>query len=171
MAGLQYQLMSVADDLANSLEDEKSISKAEKSAKKYIDSKKEKLRAKSGSTHKSNYVPSTSPSLCAFNDDSSKFFCRPSSFQVRQASFFPATALLAAWKDTGETTAPTTCLQEDQISAVNDYFEFEQSSSASLFKVGSLRDNVEFWSNSIHTSEFVIDAVVKGYKASCAIEN
>ena len=48
------------------------------------------------------------------------------------------------WKDTGETTAPISFLQEDQISQLIDVFDFEKSSDSCLFKVGSLRDNADF---------------------------
>ena len=41
----------VTDDLADTPEDERRISKAEKSAKKSIDSKREKSRVKSGSAN------------------------------------------------------------------------------------------------------------------------
>ena len=47
----------VTDDLADTFEDERRISKAEKSAKKALASKREKSRVKSGSTnYKSNHA-------------------------------------------------------------------------------------------------------------------
>ena len=47
----------VTDDLADTPEDERRISKAEKSAKKALDSKREKSRVKSGSAnYKSNHA-------------------------------------------------------------------------------------------------------------------
>ena len=51
---------------------------------------------------------------------------------------------LVDWKDTGETTAPISYLQEDQISQPSDGFDFERSSDSCLFKVGSLREHVDF---------------------------
>ena len=66
------------------------------------------------------------------------------------------------WKDTGETTAPISFLQEDQISQPSDVFDFEKSSDSCLFKVGSLREHVDFWSNSIRASDF--DTIVEGYR-------
>ena len=64
-------------------------------------------------------------------------------------------ASLVDWKDTGETTAPISYLQEDQISQPSDVFDFEESSDSCLFKVGSLREHVDFWSDSIRASDFV----------------
>ena len=67
-------------------------------------------------------------------------------------------------KDTGETTAPISFLQEDQISQPSDVFDFEKSSDSCLFKVGSLREHVDFWSNSIRASDFIISTIVEGYR-------
>ena len=67
-------------------------------------------------------------------------------------------------KDTGETTAPISFLQEDQISQPSDVFDFEKSSDSCLFKVGSLREHVDFWSNSIRASDFIINTIVEGYR-------
>ena len=81
----------VTDDLADTLDDERRISKAEKSAKKALESKREKLRAKSGST---NYK-SKHASLSFVSDsrrgteDAFKSFRQP--FQFRQAAFLPRT--------------------------------------------------------------------------------
>jgi len=33
-----------------------------------------------------------------------------------------------------------------------------------LFKVGSLREHVDFWSNSIRASGFIINTAVEGYR-------
>ena len=55
-------------------------------------------------------------------------------------------ASVVDWKDTGETTAPISFLQEDQISQPSDVFYFENSSDSCLFKVSSLREHVDFWS-------------------------
>lgn len=33
-----------------------------------------------------------------------------------------------------------------------------------MFKVGSLRDHVDFWSNSIRASDFIINTIVEGYR-------
>ena len=73
-------------------------------------------------------------------------------------------ASLVDWKDTGETTAPISYLQEDQISQPSDVFDFEKSSDSCLFKVGSLREHVDFWSNSIRASDFIINTIVEGYR-------
>ncbi|CAH3148253.1 unnamed protein product, partial [Porites lobata] len=67
-------------------------------------------------------------------------------------------------KDTGETTAPISFLQEDLISQPSDVFDFEKSSGSCLFKVGSLREHVDFWSNSIRASDFIINTIVEGYR-------
>ena len=79
----------VSDDLADTPEDERRISKAEKSAKKALDSKREKWRVKSDSAnYKSNH---TSFSLVSNSrlgaDDAVKSFRQP--FQFRQAAFLP----------------------------------------------------------------------------------
>ena len=66
-------------------------------------------------------------------------------------------------KDTGETNATISFLQEDQISQPSDGFDFKKSSDSCLFKVGSLREHVDFWSNSIRASEFIINTVGEGY--------
>ena len=73
-------------------------------------------------------------------------------------------ASLVGWKDTGETTAPFSFLQEDQISHPSDAFDFEKSSASCLFKVGALREHVDFWSNSIRASDFIINTMVEGYR-------
>ncbi|CAH3141245.1 unnamed protein product, partial [Porites lobata] len=65
-------------------------------------------------------------------------------------------ASLVDRKDTGETTAPISFLQQDQISL--PIFRFL------LFKVGSLREHVDFWSNFIRASDFIISTIVKGYR-------
>ena len=67
------------------------------------------------------------------------------------------------WKDTGETTDPNSFLQEDQISQLIDVFDFEKSSDSCLFKVGSLREHADFWSNSIRASDFIVNTIVEGY--------
>ena len=80
----------VTDDLADTPEDERRISKAEKSAKKSIDSKKEKSRVKAGSAnYKFNHASLSHVSNLRFNaDDTVKSF-RPQPFQFRQAAFLP----------------------------------------------------------------------------------
>ena len=65
-------------------------------------------------------------------------------------------------KDTGETAAPISFLQEDQISQPSEAFNSENSSDSCLFKVGSLREHVDFWSNSIRASDFIINTIVEG---------
>ena len=67
-------------------------------------------------------------------------------------------------KDTGETNAPISFLQEDQISQPSDVFDLEKSSDSCLFKVVSLREHVDCWSNSIHASDFIINTIVEGYR-------
>ena len=69
-----------------------------------------------------------------------------------------------AWKDTGESTAPISFLQEDQISQPSDVFDFEKSSGSCLFKVVSFREHVGFWSNFIRASDFIINTIVEGYR-------
>ena len=76
-------------------------------------------------------------------------------------------ASLVDRKDTGETTALISFLQEDQISQPSDVlvvFFFLKSSDSCLFKVGSLREHVDFWSNSIRASDFFINTIVEGYR-------
>ena len=65
-------------------------------------------------------------------------------------------------KDTGETAAPISFLQEDQKSQPREAFNFENFSDSCLFKVGSHREHVDFWSNSIPASDFIINTVVEG---------
>ena len=79
----------VTDDLADTPEDERRISKAEKSAKKALDSKREKLRVKSGSAnYKSNHASFSVVSNSRLGtDDAVKSFQQP--FQFRQAAFLP----------------------------------------------------------------------------------
>ena len=99
---------------------------------------------------------------------SSPFDCSPFSFD--KPHFCPdlssgdEPASLVDRKDTGETTAPISFLQEDQISQPSDVFDFEKSSDSCLFKVGSLREHVDFWSNSIRASDFIINTIVEGYR-------
>ena len=73
-------------------------------------------------------------------------------------------ASLVDWKDTGETTAPISFLHENEISQPSDVFDFEKSADSCLFKVGSLREHVDFWSNSIRASDFIINSIVDGYR-------
>ena len=65
------------------------------------------------------------------------------------------------WKDTGETIAPISFLQEDQISQPSDVFDFKKFSDSCLFKVGSLREHVDFWSNSIRASDLSLTLLLK----------
>ena len=80
----------VTDDLADTPEDERRISKAEKSAKKALDSKREKSRVKSGSAnYKSNHASFSHVSNSRLGaDDTVKSF-RLQPFQFRQAAFLP----------------------------------------------------------------------------------
>ena len=71
----------VTDDLADTPENERRISKAEKSANKVLDSKREKSQVKSGSA---NYKSKSRLGA----DDPVKAF-RLQSFQFRQAAFLP----------------------------------------------------------------------------------
>ena len=78
----------VTDDLADTPEDEHRISKAEKSAKKALDSIREKSRFKSSSAnYKSNHASFSHVSNSRLSaDDAVKSF-RPQPFQFRQAAF------------------------------------------------------------------------------------
>ena len=67
-------------------------------------------------------------------------------------------------KDIGETTVAISLLHQDQISQTSDAFDFEKSAEPTLFKVGSLKEHVEFWMNSIRASHFIINTIVEGYK-------
>ena len=158
--------------MADTPEDERRVSKAEKSAKKALDSKREKSRVKSGSAitnlimllfllfliHASALTTLSSPLDSPFSFDK-PHFCPDLSSGEEPAS-------LVDRKDTGETTAPISFLQEDQISQPSDVFDFEKSSDSCLFKVGSLREHVDFWSNSIRASDFIINTIVGGYRIS-----
>ena len=73
----------------------------------------------------------------------------------------PEFALRVDWKDTGEEAAQTSGPSQDQISLAS---EFESSSKSTLFKVGSLKSHVEFWSNSVQASDFIISTIVDGYR-------
>ena len=64
-------------------------------------------------------------------------------------------------KDTGETAAPISFLQEDQKSQPREAFNFENFSDSCLFKVGSLREHVDFWSNSIPASDLSLTLLLK----------
>ena len=44
------------------------------------------------------------------------------------------------------------------------FFDFEKSLDSCLFKVGSLREHVDFWSKSILASDFIIITIVEGYR-------
>ena len=68
------------------------------------------------------------------------------------------------WKDTGEEAAPTSGPSQDQRSLASDAFEFESSSESTLFKVGSLKSHIDFWSNSVQASDFIISTIVDGYR-------
>ena len=80
----------VTDDLADTPEDERRISKAEKSAKKALDSKREKSRVKSGSTnYKSNHASFSHASNSRLGaDDAVKSF-RLQPFQSRLDACLP----------------------------------------------------------------------------------
>ena len=106
-------------------------------------------------------------------------FNRPTlSHGLSEEDLKPEFALRVDWKDTGEEAAPTSDPSQDQISLASDAFEFESSSVSILFKVGSLKSHVEFWSNSVQASDFIISSIVDGYRipffdlpASYAIPN
>ena len=80
----------VTDDLADTPEDERHISKAEKLAEKALDSKREKSRVKSGSAnYKSNHASFSHVSNSRLGaDDTVKSF-RLQPFQFQQAAFLP----------------------------------------------------------------------------------
>ena len=96
------------------------------------------------------------------------FDCSPFSFDkphfCPDLSLGEEPALLVDRKDTGEATAPISFLQEDQISQPSDVFDLEKSSDSCLFKVVSLREHVDCWSNSIRPSDFIINTIVEGYR-------
>ena len=79
----------VTDDLADTPEDERRISKTEKSAKKALDFKREKSRVKSGSAnYKSNHDSFSLASNSLLGaDEAVKSFRQP--FKFRQATFLP----------------------------------------------------------------------------------
>ena len=72
--------------------------------------------------------------------------------------------MLVDRKGIGETTAPISFLQRNQISQPSDAFDFEKASEPTLFKVGFLNEHVEFWMNSICASDFITNTIVEGYK-------
>ena len=107
-------------------------------------------------------------------------FGRPTLSQgLSEEDLKPEFASRVDWKDIGEEAVPTSGPSQDQISLASDAFEFESSSeSTTSFKVGSLKTHVEFWSNSVQASDFIISTIVDGYRipffdlpASCAIPN
>ena len=125
----------VTDDLADTPEDERRICKAEKSAKKALDSKREKSRVKSGSAnYKSNHASFShvSNSRLGADDAVKSFRPQPRPFSFDKPHFCPdlssgeEPASLVDWKGTGETTALISFLQEDQISQPSDVFDFEK---------------------------------------------
>ena len=134
----------VTDDLADTPEDERRISKTEKSAKKALDFKR-----KERNIGLNQVLLITNLSMILFlllliyasalTKLSSSFdkphFCPDLSSGEEPAS-------LVDGKDTEETTAPILFLQEHQISQPSDAFDFEKSSDSCLFKVGSLREHV-----------------------------
>ena len=78
----------LADDLTDTPDDERRISKAEKSAKKASDAKKEKSRSKSTGFKSNYFAPSNDYLHLRFSTDSSfQSFQKP--FQFRQANFIP----------------------------------------------------------------------------------
>ena len=122
--------------------------------KKKLDKAKKELEEASALTTLS------SPSDCSPFSFDKPHFCPDLSSGEENAS-------LVDRKDTGETTAPISFLPEDQISQLSDVFDFEKSSDSCLFKVGSLREHVDFWSNSIRASDFIINTIefiVEGYR-------
>ena len=86
----------MTEDLADTPKDERRISKAQKSAKKAPKSKREKSRARPGSTHykSNNHVSRFSVSNSRHGADILSFchFCQL--FQFRQAAFLPRTQLI-----------------------------------------------------------------------------
>ena len=80
----------VTEELADTPVDERHISKVEKSAKKALDSKREKSRVKSGSAnYKSNRASFSHVSDSRLGaDDAVKSF-RPQPFQFREVAFLP----------------------------------------------------------------------------------
>ena len=140
----------VTDDLADTPEDERRVSKAEKSAKKALDSKREKSPVKSGSAitnlimilfllfliHASALTTLSSPLDSPFSLDKTHF-CPDLSSGEEPAS--PVDR-----KDTGETTAPISFLQEDQISQPSDAFDFESLQILVFLKLAPLGNTLIF---------------------------
>ena len=121
--------------------------------KKKLDKAKKELEE----VHASALTTLSSPLDCSpFSFDKPHFCPDPSSGE--------SPASLVDREDTGETIAPISFLREDQISQPSDVFDFGKSSDSCLFKVGSLREHVDFWSNSICASDFIINTMVKGYR-------
>ena len=80
----------VTDDLADTPDDERRISKAERSAKKALEAKREKSRSRSTSSKSNNFAPNNNSFHSRSSIDSSfQSFQKP--FQFRQATFFPGT--------------------------------------------------------------------------------
>ena len=78
----------LADDLADTPDDERRVSKAEKSAKKAWDAKKEKSRSRS-TGFKSNYSAPSNDYLHLRSSTDSSFQSFQKPFQFRQANFIP----------------------------------------------------------------------------------
>ena len=91
-------------------------------------------------------------------------FAKPPFYPELSSGKEPAS--LVVQKDIGETTVPISLLHQDQISQTSDAFDFEKSAEPTLFKVGSLKEHVDFWMNSIRASDFIINTIVEGYKIS-----
>lgn len=51
-----------------------------------------------------------------------------------------------------------------QISITSESFEFEQSNAQSEFKVGSLRQNISFWSETLKANSFIVESITEGYR-------
>ena len=78
----------VTDDLADTPDDERRISKAEKSAKKTLEAKREKSRSRSTSFKSNNFASNNNSfHTRSSTDNSFQSFQKP--FQFRQATFFP----------------------------------------------------------------------------------
>jgi len=101
----------------------------------------------------------SSPFRSPFSFDRPPFSLGPSEEEHKQEF-----ASHVDWKDIGEATDPTSGPSQDQISATSDAFEFESSSEASSLKVGSLKAHVEFWSNCVQASDYIVDTIIEGYK-------
>ena len=131
----------VTDDLTDTPEDERRISKTEKSAKKALDFKrKERNIGLNQVLLITNLIMilflllliyASALTKLSSSFDSPLSFDKPHFCPDLSSGEEPASRVDG--KDTGETTAPILFLQEHQISQPSDAFDFEKSSDSCLF--------------------------------------